>query len=1082
MKWSNEMEITLMKKTLRLAVLLFIIPLFVSGCSLDSFYTDIYGYGVKNRMTALAPVSKQENPEYIQIDEVSDVKVNNAQDAIHAMNNFRSLGLEKAEKEFEPLYEDALDDLTYYRCTQTYEGISVYGRSMVTVTDGSGAILTLIGNYTPLRDINAMPDISAGQAIQAASDYIHGGGFYAKSNILDNQGLTIYSLNTEPALCWMIQASYAGEGGYASKRVFVNANNGEINAVESSIHGYQETEILIGQTGTRYDIPYVIEPSVGKTIFDEERNISAYTFDYRDISKEHFDFSDAKKVIVETNNKSAADAVGNLIATYDFYKLVLDRDQYDGNGSELSLYVNLIDSKRRNQAFYLNGKICFTIPFRWLREDSKNLDVVAHEFTHGVSRTTAGFVYAGQSGAISEAISDIFAELVLKDALAIINTDDLRFTAKEIKEIFEKNNQAISKKQADEIYASTGGWIIGLRALLISGRESFGAELSGQYLEAFLKTHVWKKWDKKSRDYMMKSSVVEELTPGLWQTLTGAGLNSLVGLANENAFLRLVGDNTYRFHDLFRLFLLNMLEQEGETAKKRQMKKAGDWFYKHKDYYRAVKYYLKCGDTEGISKGLKLMYNYNSPYASIEDTVAIIHASVNDVLISKFPFLLETLVWAAYVEGRSSDMENYLDRYYKLLPKIILQNPASAQTSMLLRMVDHRNSMIDVTKSLKKLPLKLFSQANTPSLSQNMPLFHRSCKDFSEYVQNLEENLHLFKKTIGVLIGGECETLENLIKAGLTYERGNLNDACEYAISANTNLKENFAPETMFCAYMILAAILNAQGDRPGAQNILEKTDSMIERHKAYYLHPNLRAFKFRLNMSEGDINAARSWLNDYGGNPLDHLKFYELYRHITSTRAYIVIGDYNSAVLISKKLLMLCVSYKRPLDIMEVCILLAIAYWRKGGSNQNTALDFLRQAIIMANQYGYTQLFVNEGASLLTMLHKLHKRAVQANNKDILPAASIKSLYLSAVAASKHSKGLTGKSTENLSFTTRQRTVIRLLCEGFNRKEIAERMGISPDGVKSHMNLIFKKLDVTGSIEAVVKIKELNLIPSTGE
>jgi DNA-binding NarL/FixJ family response regulator len=63
--------------------------------------------------------------------------------------------------------------------------------------------------------------------------------------------------------------------------------------------------------------------------------------------------------------------------------------------------------------------------------------------------------------------------------------------------------------------------------------------------------------------------------------------------------------------------------------------------------------------------------------------------------------------------------------------------------------------------------------------------------------------------------------------------------------------------------------------------------------------------------------------------------------------------------------------------------------------------------------------------------------------------------------------------------FTERQQTVIQLLCEGHNRKMIAQRMNISEYGVKAHLKLIYKKLDVSTSVDAVVKIKELNLVPN---
>ena len=42
---------------------------------------------------------------------------------------------------------------------------------------------------------------------------------------------------------------------------------------------------------------------------------------------------------------------------------------------------------------------------------TKPADVMAHEFTHGVTQFTAALVYQDQSGALNESISDVFAAI-----------------------------------------------------------------------------------------------------------------------------------------------------------------------------------------------------------------------------------------------------------------------------------------------------------------------------------------------------------------------------------------------------------------------------------------------------------------------------------------------------------------------------------------------------------------------------------------------------------------------------------------------------------------------------------------------
>ena len=683
-------------------------------------------------------------------------------------------------------------------------------------------------------------------------------------------------------------------------------------------------------------------------------------------------------------------------------------------------------------------------------------------------------------------LPDSLSEMAAKEELAVIDAGYLQFSSGEIKVLFDKNGRFLSSRQADEILASTGGWAIGIRALLMSDEKSYNIDLTGRYLESFLKSHVWERWNDRLRYFMTLISVAEELTPDLCEYLTADEkllkkipvTEMLAELLRENAFLRETGNNTYRFHDLFREFLMHMLEERDESLLDRQWDRIADYFHRKKDYFRAVAYYTKGKNDNGIANSLYHMYDYYSSYASIEDTLYSIHLSVNESIVDKHPFLLEVQIWAAFVEGRAEEFEKLLDRYYKLSPKIILKNPRSALILLMLRVIDYRVSLIRTLQSVQKIPFKGSIKAPTPSVSQNMPYFHRSFRDFSENIFEIEKNMILLDKTMGVIFGAEFISMKCCINAGLHYEKGESDEAREHALSACANLLDNSAAEIKFCSMMILASVLYAEGQTSEADKAIDNIRDMIEAEKAYYLNPNLRAYLTRLRLTNGEIEAAREWLKDNNGSVYSNLVFYKLYQYFTTARAHIVMDNTSNAILFLKKLLEISERYRRTLDIIEARILLAIVYWKKGGHGQTIALNYLEQAILEAYEYGYIQVFANEGTELVNMLQKLQKRASQSNYKgNKIPGGFVKTLYIAAVTESKRSKGLTGgRQSEVLTFTDKQKEVMRLMCEGFSRNEIAAKMGLKPNGVKSHTTLIYKKLDVSNSVDAVLKIKELSL------
>ncbi|MCL1807082.1 MAG: LuxR C-terminal-related transcriptional regulator [Oscillospiraceae bacterium] len=675
---------------------------------------------------------------------------------------------------------------------------------------------------------------------------------------------------------------------------------------------------------------------------------------------------------------------------------------------------------------------------------------------------------------------DSFAEYTVKDAFAILEAKELIFTAEEIKALFAAYGQTLTQRQADDVLSSTGGWAIAINAVLLSGAEPSTKKLAERHWETFIQNEVWNKWDERTQRFMMKASITDSLTPELCEALTGEKKSGelLDRLVRENAFLSAYDENTYSFHHLFQQFLHNMFKKESHKLQSDTYQKAGAFFYKHKDYFKSVTYYLQSGDAGGIAKGLKKMYDYNSPYAAIEDTLAIIRLSVDGSIVEKHPFLLEVQAWAAFVDGRAKDMEETLDRYHKLFPKIVVQNPASVQTRIMLRCMDYRNSLIGVTKSIKRLPLTFLAKAGTPSITQNLPFFHRSGRDFSEYITDTDHHLSLLQKTVGAIVGEEYGIMEVCLRAGLHYEQGELAKAHTCALEANAKIRGGFAPEVKFCAMMILAETHHATGQTEDAQKAIGTVNAMIECDRAYYLGANLEAYICRCKLEDGDEGAAKKWLRETAATGYDELSFFKLYQHFTTARAYITAGDFNTAILFAKRLLALCEAYHRPLDIIEAKILLSIATWKKGRGYQTEATAVITDAIISAYPYGCTQVFANEGAELVNMLHRLHLAAGVKDYSGELPGAFAKTLYIMALSHSKTSKGLTGgRMMKPLTFTDQQKAVMRLLCEGLSQQAIACRLGLKVTGVKSHLQLIYRKLDVPVGIDAVMKIRELGLL-----
>ena len=111
---------------------------------------------------------------------------------------------------------------------------------------------------------------------------------------------------------------------------------------------------------------------------------------------------------------AAVDAHFFTEKVYEYYNTNFGRNSWDNNGGSLTNMVHY--SNEYNNAFW-NG--AFMSYGDGDGNTFSNLagayDVIVHEITHGITQSTAGLEYQGQSGALNESYSDIMAAMADND-------------------------------------------------------------------------------------------------------------------------------------------------------------------------------------------------------------------------------------------------------------------------------------------------------------------------------------------------------------------------------------------------------------------------------------------------------------------------------------------------------------------------------------------------------------------------------------------------------------------------------------------------------------------------------------------
>lgn len=310
---------------------------------------------------------------------------------------------------------------------QVYRGIPVFGGEAIVHLDAKGAARTA-GGAAPsmtddlVRDIqtDTTPSLSAARAAKIATSAY---GCEKCLTAKPKTDLWVLRLpNRSPdALVYRVQLRRIdGTAKTALPVYFVNAHNGSVEM------NYDDLQTGTGQSlysGQRQINTYYIylNPSY-PTYFMEDHIRKVITLDGLTNTTSANYITDLDNVWNAASQKAAVDAHFGTAQALDYYKKTFNRNGFDGRGGPNYRYskdgVTLLKSirvhygYRYNNGFWDGSEIVLGDGDGVINGPNVSVDWLAHEWTHSVTQYTANLVYQGESGALNESISDVFACLV----------------------------------------------------------------------------------------------------------------------------------------------------------------------------------------------------------------------------------------------------------------------------------------------------------------------------------------------------------------------------------------------------------------------------------------------------------------------------------------------------------------------------------------------------------------------------------------------------------------------------------------------------------------------------------------------
>ena len=362
-------------------------------------------------------------------------KVENMEDGIKSILGMAAmLGIGKGSEFFSVYKSHNNMGYTFYTYQQRYGGMTLRNATLRIAVDPDGYTAGLSCSFVPNAGMESQdPLINADEALELVRE----------RNA--SQNLTYYPERTArmalPFLnrifnCWVVYTSnpYATQSfdmpylehfvttygeyvcnmpanAFATGRDVALDHSGYFDVMK--VQTYSTTLTLEDGSQRAIEVPVSYNPNDSKYyLVDPSRKIAVaqyYDFNYSDYAL-NFVTSDT----IDGWSQNNLLAYANYIILYDFYADHGLRS-VDGFETPILITVDWCDENHKsvdNACFYgvNNGWACFGVSN--INHMSDCVDVVGHEYTHGVTRQSMqGSLYSNETGAINEAYSDIMGNL-----------------------------------------------------------------------------------------------------------------------------------------------------------------------------------------------------------------------------------------------------------------------------------------------------------------------------------------------------------------------------------------------------------------------------------------------------------------------------------------------------------------------------------------------------------------------------------------------------------------------------------------------------------------------------------------------
>jgi len=718
--------------------------------------------------------------------------------------------------------------------------------------------------------------------------------------------------------------------------------------------------------------------------------------------------------------------------------------------------------------------------------------------------------------------------------LVELRSSDLSFSANDISVLFNKKLKL--GLSIDDVYAleeKTEGWIAGLQlaALSMQGREDiseFVRNLKGdnRYIMDYLIEEVLKIQTDEIKDFLLQTSILEQMSAPLCNAILNRNDSQLIleTLERNNMFvIPLDTERTwYRYHHLFAELLKQRLQLRYKEVIIELHNKACNWFVHNKMFIFAIRHSIAIQNHE---RSIQLIGSVVEEMWEKGHHVAILNygSILPEEVIKKNANFCLYYAWVLIISGQVqkgatflNDAETIVDSNYdnnilnnsssvkkNLLGKITvasaylhsqLNNPAKtieyfkialdnlgteeslwlgwgwfafgmAQFSLgdLSQSINAFNEAFKFGKQSRNIHLISTVAQRMSDCEQQLGHYRSAYEKCSEFITYMNDNGYSDIVNSDWSYAGLHVTIGNTL-----YMWGNSDEAYESAQIAYKMYKESKDIMLGISVLLLNSMVLSTRGEEKESELMILEAEKLCENNQLLpYLYNMLQSLKlmFYLNMNQEE--KAKLIVNKLKLCPTDKIDHLNEAVYLAYAYYLLVQGQNKEAGSILFQLHDITYTSKRVERLIAVKIIYAIYY--KLTNDFEKAYEKLIEALEQAAPENLVMFFIHNHSGIEGLLEVIFKKPAYIEK---IPPQFIENIK---IAIEKHRKVVKKIRLEMLS--TREIEIIKCIASHLSNQEIADKLFISLNTVKTHLKNIFLKLEVDSRSNALSKVKDIGLI-----